>query len=66
MLDKALAAISIACLVAFVSVLIVYIGEVDLVVVSVVVLLMAAYDFVLLNRSPPQSDERAAEHEPPR
>jgi hypothetical protein len=66
MLDKALAAISIACLVAFVSVLIVYIGEVDLVVVSVVVLLMAAYDFFLLNRSQPQSDERAAEHEPPR
>jgi len=66
MLDKALAALSILCLVAFVSVLIVYIGEVDLVVVSVVVLVMAAYDFVLLNRSQPQSDERADEHETPR
>jgi hypothetical protein len=66
MLDKALAAISIASLVAFVSVLIVYIGEVDLVVVSVVVLVMAAYDFVLLNRSQPHSDERADEHETPR
>lgn len=66
MLDKALAAIAIACLVAFVGVLIVYIAEVDLVVVSVVVLLMAAYDFVLLNRSPPDSSERAAEREGPR
>ena len=66
MLDKALAALSIACLVAFVSVLIVYIGEVDLVVVSVVVLVMAAYDFVLLNRSQPDSGERAAEREGPR
>jgi len=66
MLDKALAAISIASLVAFVSVLIVYIGEVDLVVVSVVVLVMAAYDFVLLNRSQPDSGERAAEREGPR
>ena len=66
MLDKALAAISIASLVAFVSVLIVYIAEVDLVVVSVVVLVMAAYDFVLLNRSQPDSGERAAEREGPR
>ena len=66
MLDKALAALSIASLVAFVSVLIVYIGEVDLVVVSVVVLVMAAYDFVLLNRSQPDSGERAAEREGPR
>jgi hypothetical protein len=63
MLDKALAALSIACLVAFVGVLIVYIGEIDLVVVSVLVLVLAAYDFVLLNRSQPQSDERAADHE---
>jgi len=67
MLDKALAAIAIACLVAFVSVLIVYIAETDLVVVSVVVLAMAAYDFVLLTKSPPKSgDERAAEHKAPR
>jgi hypothetical protein len=66
MLDKALAAISIASLVAFVSVLIVYIGEIDLIVVSAVVLALAAYDFFLLTRSPPQSGERAAEPEEPR
>ena len=66
MLDKALAAISIAGLVAFVSVLIVYIGELDLIVVSVVVLAMAAYDFFLLTRSPPQSGEPAADHDEPR
>ena len=66
MLDKALAALSIASLVAFISVLIVYIGEIDLVVVSVVVLAMASYDFFLLTKSPPQSGERAAEHDAPR
>ena len=66
MLDKALAAISIASLVAFVSVLIVYIAEIDLVVVSVVVLAMAAYDFFLLTRSEPQSGERANDHTAPR
>ena len=44
MLDKALAAIAIACLIAFVGVLIVYIGEIDLMVVSVVVRNLATED----------------------
>jgi len=65
MLDKALAAISIASLAVFVGVLIAYISEIDLMVVSVVVLVMAAYDFVLLTRSP-QSGERPADDQAPR
>lgn len=63
MLDKVLATIAIASLIGFVSVLITYIDELDLTVVSVVVLLMAAYDFFLLNRSQPKPEDRAARQE---
>ena len=66
MLDKALATIAIACLIAFVSVLITYVEEIDLTIVSVVVLLMAAYDFFLLNTAKTNPDDRSVEQEPPR
>ncbi|HZA66109.1 MAG TPA: hypothetical protein VE592_04115 [Geminicoccaceae bacterium] len=66
MLDKALAVIAIASLIAFVGVLISYIEEIDLIVVSVVVLIMAAYDFYLLNTAKPEAEDRAAEQETPR
>ena len=66
MLDQALAVISLACLVAFVGVLIVYIAEIDLTLVSVVVVVLAAYDFFLLTRPQPKPDERAAEQRAPR
>jgi hypothetical protein len=63
MLDKALAVIAIASLIAFMGVLITYIREIDLTVVSIVVLIMAAYDFYLLNTAPPQSGDRPVEPE---
>ena len=47
-LDKALAVISIAGLVAFVGTLMVFVKEPDLIIVCVVVLFMAAFDFYLL------------------
>jgi hypothetical protein len=63
MLDKFLALISLASLIGFVSVLITYIDEIDLTLVSVVVLIMAAYDFYLLNTAKPQAEDRAVEEE---
>lgn len=63
MLDKALALIALSSLIGFVSILITYIDEIDLTVVSVVVLIMAAYDFFLLNRAGPKSGGRAVEQE---
>ena len=66
MLDKALAAISLACLVAFVGVLIAYIAEIDLVVVTVVVVVLAAYDFFFWTQPQPRSEERATDQKAPR
>ena len=63
MLEKALAAIAIASLTAFMGVLITYIREIDLTVVSIVVLIMAAYDFYLLNTGKPESEDRAVEQD---
>jgi len=45
MLDKILATLSLAMLVAFMMVIAVYVNEPNLWVVIVVVLIMAAYDF---------------------
>jgi len=56
MLDKVFAVISLAGLVAFVAILVTYVAEIDLTIITVVVLVMAAIDFYLLNRSPPKSD----------
>jgi hypothetical protein len=61
MLDKALAAISIACLIAFVSVLIRYIGELDLTIITLVVVLMAAVDFFFLTTRSKNDGERSSE-----
>lgn len=56
MLDRFLAAISIAFLIAFMGVLVVYIGETALTVITVVVLLMAIADFYLLTRRRAEPD----------
>ena len=47
-LDRFLAAISLASLVAFVGVLVWYIAEVDLTIITIAVLILAAIDFYLL------------------
>lgn len=49
MLDKVLAVFSLVCLVAFMGIVVYYIAEPDLTIVTVVILLMAAYDFFRLN-----------------
>lgn len=61
MLDKALAAISIACLAVFVAVLIVYIDELDLTIITVGVVLMAAVDFFFLTTKTKNDGERSSE-----
>lgn len=48
MWDRLLAVLSLASLVAFVSVLIWYIAEPDLTIITIAVLIMAAIDFYLL------------------
>jgi hypothetical protein len=48
-LDKVLAVVSLGCLIAFMAIVIYYIAEPDLTIVTVAVLLMAAYDFYRLN-----------------
>jgi ABC-type antimicrobial peptide transport system permease subunit len=63
MLDKVLATIALASLIVFVGVLITYIDEIDLTIVSVVVLIMAAYDFFLLNRARPKPENGAAQQQ---
>lgn len=61
MLDKGLAAISIACLMAFVAVLIVYIDEIDLTIITLVVVIMAAVDFFFLTTRSKNDGERSSE-----
>lgn len=56
-LDRILAALSIAALIAFMSVLITYVRELDLTIITIIVLLMAVFDFYLLTRRPTKSDE---------
>jgi hypothetical protein len=50
-LDKVLSVFSLGCLIAFMAIVVYYIAEPDLTIVTVVVLLMAAYDFYRLNTS---------------
>lgn len=61
MLDKGLAAISIACLMAFVAVLIVYIDEIDLTIITLAVVIMAAVDFFFLTTRSKNGGERSSE-----
>jgi hypothetical protein len=49
MLDKFLAALSLCCLIGFMMFVVYYIAEPDLTLITVVVLVMAAYDFYRLN-----------------
>lgn len=45
MADKILALLSLSLLIAFVGIVVVYVGELDLTIIAVVVLLMVVYDF---------------------
>jgi len=62
-LDKVLAVFSLGSLVAFMAIVIYYIAEPDLAIVTVAVLLMAAYDFFRLNTTdrprPPRGTDAA-------
>jgi len=60
-LDKVLAVLSLCGLVTFMGIVVYYIAEPDLLIVTVAVLLMAAYDFFRLNttdkpKPPPEPD----------
>lgn len=44
-MDKTLALIALACLVAFMGVMLSFVVEPDLIIVTVIVLVMAMYDF---------------------
>lgn len=58
MWDRILAVVSLASLAAFVGVLIWYIAEIDLTVITIAVLVMAAVDFYLLTFRAPPKDEQ--------
>jgi hypothetical protein len=49
MLDKFLAALSLSCLIAFMLFVVYYIAEPNLTIITLVVLVMATYDFYRLN-----------------
>ena len=50
MLDKFLAAVSILALISFMSIVVVWVNEPDLWIITVAVLAMAVYDFVTTTR----------------
>jgi hypothetical protein len=58
MLDKVLAILSLAGLYGFMGLVISYIAEPDLIIITVAVLLMAAYDFYRLTTT----DKRKSAH----
>lgn len=49
MLDKFLAALSLGCLIGFMMFVVIYIAVPDLTIITLVVLVMASYDFYRLN-----------------
>jgi hypothetical protein len=57
MLDKVLALVSIIGLIAFVSVVVWFVPEADLTIITTVVMIMALYDFYLLTFRKKKSDE---------
>jgi len=60
MLDKVLAVLSLACLYGFMGLVISYIAEPDLIIITVAVLAMAGYDFYRLNTTDkPKTTNRA-------
>ena len=58
MLDKFLAILSLGCLIGFMMFVVVYIAVPDLAIITLVVLVMASYDFYRLNTTvrPKRSD----------
>ena len=57
MLDKLLALLSIAGLIAFMGIVVYFVAEPDLAIITAVVLVMAVVDFFLLTRTKPKADE---------
>jgi hypothetical protein len=49
MLDKILAAISLAMIIAFCTLLISYVGRIDLAIIIIICLAMAAYDMLIFD-----------------
>lgn len=45
MIDKALAAISVACLIGFLGIIVWFVPDIDLIIITIGVLAMALYDF---------------------
>ena len=60
MLDKILAALSIATLVAFMAIVVLWVNELDLWIVTSIVLVMAVFDFVQTTR---KADKNARDQE---
>lgn len=60
MLDKVLATISITTLIGFMAIVVVWVNEPDLWIVTVIVLAMAVFDFVQTIR---HADKKAEERE---
>ena len=60
MLDKILAALSIATLVAFMAIVVLWVNELDLWIVTSIVLVMAVFDFVQTTR---KADKNAQDQE---
>ena len=48
MLDKVLATVSILCLIASVGVVVWFVPEPDLMIITIIVLMMAVFDFYLM------------------
>ncbi len=56
MLDKVLALISMACFVVFIGILIAYVREPDLIIICLIVVTMAVFDFFQLTRNKQKTD----------
>ncbi len=57
MLDKGLATIAIIGLIVFVSVIIVFVPEPDLTIITIIVMAMAVFDFYLMTFRKKNSDD---------
>ena len=55
-MTKIIALLALACLVAFTGIVLAFVSEPDLIIITVVVLMMAAYDFYLQIFRAPKGD----------
>ncbi len=56
MLDRVLALVSMACFVVFVGILIAYVKEPDLIIICLIVITMAVFDFFQMTRNKQKTD----------